>query len=257
MRSDRQGRWWFKLVAGIVKPALYACTRRDWHGMDNIPRTGGVLLVANHVTVADPLTLAHAVYDGGRRLPRYLAKSELFSAPGLGSLLRKAGQIPVYRRTRNAADSLRDAEAALASGGCVIIYPEGTCTRDPDGWPMVSKTGVARLALSAGVPVIPVAHWGAHRILGYKSKRVHLFPPKLIQVSAGPQVDLSAYIEASRADGAPSNETLREVTNLLMNEVKQLLGEIRGETPPATFYDPRPAATDADDDTQRAGASPA
>ena len=255
MRSDRQGRWWFTCVAAIVKPFLYACTRRDWRGMDNIPRSGGVLLVANHVTVADPLTLAHAVYDGARRLPRYLAKAEIFTVPVVGSVLRKAGQIAVYRRTRDAANSLREAEAALAAGGCVIIYPEGTCTRDPDGWPMASKTGVARLALASGVPVVPVAHWGAHRILGYKSKRPHPFPPKVISVLAGPPVDLAAYVEAAGAEGAPSNELLREVTDLLMNKVKDLLGEIRGETPPDTFY--ISGATGADDETPRADASPA
>jgi 1-acyl-sn-glycerol-3-phosphate acyltransferase len=226
-----QHRRWFTLVANIVKPFLLAFTRHDWRGLENVPRQGGVIIVANHVTVVDPFTLAHAFYDGSRRLPRFLAKAELFSTPVVGWLLRKAGQIPVYRRSREAANSLRDAEAAVAAGELVIIYPEGTCTRDPAGWPMASKTGVARLALASDVPVIPVAHWGAHQVLGYKSKRPHLFPRKLVQAAVGAPADLSAF-----RDREPTNEVLREVTNLLMSQVKELLGELRGETPPVGFY---------------------
>jgi len=139
----------------------------------------------------------------------------------------------VHRRTRNAAASLADAEAAVAAGEVVIIFPEGTCTRDPQGWPMASKTGVARLALASDVPVIPVAHWGAHRILRYGSKRPHLFPRKRVQVIAGPAVDLSAYRGVE-----PTNDVLREVTDLLMTRVKELLGELRGEAPPESFYVP-------------------
>jgi 1-acyl-sn-glycerol-3-phosphate acyltransferase len=244
----------------LVKPFLYAFTRRDWRGLDNIPRQGGVILVANHVTIVDPLTLAHAVYDGAHRVPCFLAKSELFKAPVLGGLLRRAGQIPVYRRTRDAANSLRDAEAAVAAGECVIIYPEGTCTRDPDGWPMVARTGVARLVLSGDAPVIPVAHWGTQRMLPYKSKRPKLLPPKLVQAIAGRPVDLSAYKGVEL-----TNDVLREITDLLMRRVADLLGELRGEPAPATFYEYRGTAPAAapepseqpDADAQPAGSSPA
>ena len=228
-----QHRQWFRVLSAVVKPFLYVLTRREWHGLENIPRQGGVIVVANHVTVIDPLTLAHPLYDGARRIPRYLAKSELFTVPVVGWLLRKGGQIPVYRRSRDAANSLREAEAAVAAGELVVIYPEGTCTRDPDGWPMASKTGVARLALACGVPVVPVAHWGAHRILGYHSKRPRLFPPKLVLAIAGPPVDLSKYQGVE-----PTNDVLREVTDLLMTRVKDLLGELRDETPPSGFYVP-------------------
>lgn len=233
MRRPSQHRGWFRLVAAIVKPLLLLFTRHRWRGMENIPQQGGVIIVANHVTVIDPLTLAHAMYDGANRIPCYLAKAEIFNVPVIGSLLRKSGQIPVYRRSREAANSLRDAETAVTTGELVIVYPEGTCTRDPDGWPMVSKTGVARLALATGAPVIPVAHWGAHRILGYHSKRPHLFPRKLVQALAGPPVDLSKF-----AGAEPTNDVLREVTDLLMTHVKNLLGELRGEQPPEAFFVP-------------------
>lgn len=246
MRPGRH-RGWFRLLAFVVKPWLWALTRPEWRGMENVPREGGVIIVANHVTVLDPLTLAHAMYDGARRIPRFLAKVELFKVPVVGAALRKGGQIPVYRRTREAANSLRDAEAAVAAGELVIIYPEGTCTRDPNMWPMASKTGVARLALACDVPVIPVAHWGAHRILAYKSKRPSLFPRKKVLAIAGPPVDLSSYRGRSTEGNGPSNETLREITDLLMTEVKNLLGELRAEAPPSGLFVPagKPAADEA------------
>ena len=232
-----QHRRWFRVCAAVAKPFLWLFTKPVWRGLENIPKQGGVIIVANHVTIADPITLAHAIYDGVRRTPSFLAKSELFTVPIVGGLLRRAGQIPVYRRTRDAVNSLRDAEAAVAAGECVIIYPEGTCTRDPEGWPMLPKTGVARLALSADVPVIPVAHWGTQKILRYGSKRPRLRPRQRVDVLAGEAVDLSRYAGAEL-----TNEVLREVTHLLMTRVTELLGDIRGEEPPATFYEAKPAA---------------
>jgi hypothetical protein len=114
----------------------------------------------------------------------------------------------------------------------VIFYPEATVTRDPDLWPMVAKTGVARLALATGAPVIPVAQWGAQRILPYGSHRPHLFPRTTVQVLAGPPVDLSAF------DGQPlSPKVLRDATDLIMKDITGQLARIRGETAPAKLYD--------------------
>ena len=197
MRSGEHLRW-FRVCAVLAKPFLWTMTKPRWRGLENIPRQGGVLIVANHVTILDPVTLSHAIYDGVRRTPSFLAKSELFKAPVIGTLLRNAGQIPVYRRTRDAANSLRDAEAALVAGECVIIYPEGTCTRDPDGWPMLAKTGVARLVLDCDVPVIPMAHWGTQAILRYGSKRPHPFPRKRVDALAG-EPTRSLPLQGSRA----------------------------------------------------------
>nr|BFE82967.1 hypothetical protein GCM10020093_055680 [Planobispora longispora] len=108
-----------------------------------------------------------------------------------------------------------------------MFYPEGTCTRDPDFWPMEGKTGVARLALQTGVPVIPVAHWGAQEILPYGEKRPRLLPRKTFRVLVGPPVDLSKY------DGLPLQaDVLREATADIMAAITALLAELREEKPP-------------------------
>jgi len=115
----------------------------------------------------------------------------------------------------------------------VIVYPEGTATRDPDLWPMVGKTGAARLALTTGAPVIPIAHWGAQDILPYGSKKLRLFPRKTVRMAAGPPVDLSAY-RGQRL----SASTLRAATADIMADITALLATIRQGTPPAVPWDP-------------------
>src|SRR5947209_15550704 len=89
-----------------------------------------------------------------------MIKSVVFEVKFIGPLMTKVGQLPVYRGRGDAGRVLKQAEQALRAGACVIVYPEGTASRDPDLWPMVGKTGAARLALTTGAPVIPVATWG-------------------------------------------------------------------------------------------------
>ena len=85
--------------------------------------------------------------------------------PVVGWVVRNSGQIPVFRESRDAAEAFRGAVAAIEAGECVAVYAEGTITRDPDMWPMVGKTGAARVALATGCPVIPVAQWGPEQLL--------------------------------------------------------------------------------------------
>jgi 1-acyl-sn-glycerol-3-phosphate acyltransferase len=151
----------------------------------------------------------------------------------IGALLYKVGQLPVFRGRGDAGLVLKQAEQALAAGACVIVYPEGTASRDPDLWPMVGKTGAARLALTTGAPVIPVAQWGAQDVLPYGTKKVHLFPRKTVRMAAGPPVDLSAY-EGQRLGAS----TLRAATADIMADITALLAKIRQETPPAVPWDP-------------------
>ena len=227
---------WRTIVVGILRPLLFTLLGRDWKGQDNIPREGGVIIAPNHLSESDPLVLAHFVYTAGR-FPVYLAKDSVFKSKVLGHILRRTGQIPVYRDRADAGLALRDAEKGARSGECLIFYPEGTCTRDPELWPMTGKTGAARVALATGVPVVPVAHWGAHELWRYGTKKIRPFPRKTMHVIAGPPVDLSAY------EGKPLDaETLTAATADIMRAIAGLLGELRGETPPDKLYDRREAA---------------
>src|SRR6476661_6456660 len=186
---------------------LLATTKRTWDGGENIPATGGCIVVFNHISHVDPLTAAHIVYDHGR-LPRYLAKSGLFKNKALGFFLRDARQIPVERLRRNAAGAFDAAVAAIRQGECVVVYPEGTLTRDPDGWPMTGKSGAARIALATGCPVIPVGQWGAQELLAPYAKRPDLFPRKLITMKVGDPVDLADLV-GDQSSAAVSQATAR------------------------------------------------
>ncbi|MBA2774075.1 MAG: 1-acyl-sn-glycerol-3-phosphate acyltransferase [Nocardioidaceae bacterium] len=207
-------------------------TKRDWSGGEHLPRTGGCVIAVNHVSEFDPIPFAHFVYDHGR-LPRFLGKAEVFKVPVVGAILTNAGQIPVYRKTTDAAEAFRAAVAAIEQGECVVVYVEGTITREPGLWPMVGKTGAARIALSTGCPVIPAAQWGPQDVLAPYGRKPRLFPRKLMHMRAGPPVDLAAY--QSRPLTA---ETLRGATNAIVDDITGLLEEIRGEQAPGTRFDP-------------------
>lgn len=109
--------------------------------------------------------------------------------------MRGTGQIPVYRESTDALSAFRAAIDAVERGECVAFYPEGTLTRDPDGWPMTAKTGAARVALQTKCPVIPVAQWGCNELLPPYAKKPSVLPRKTHQVLAGPPVDLSRFYD--------------------------------------------------------------
>lgn len=228
--------FWYGFAACILKPLTWAFMKKDWRGLEHVPREGGVILAVNHISHADPIAVADYVVYGAGRIARFLAKSTLFKRPPLVShVMRGAGQIPVHRHTADASLALRDAVAALQNGECVAIYPEGTVSRDPDKWPMLAKTGVARLALLSGVPVVPVAQWGAEKILdSYRTKGLHLLPRHTMHIVAGPPVDLSKY-----AGKELTADVLRSATDDIMRAVTALLEGLRGERGPDTFFDAR------------------
>ncbi|HWA68097.1 MAG TPA: lysophospholipid acyltransferase family protein [Mycobacteriales bacterium] len=233
MRYGRLG-FWYRLVVVVVSPFLRLTTTRDWRGAERVPKSGGVILAANHVSYIDPFALGLYVLEAGRT-PKFLAKSSLFEHPLTRRIFIGANQIPVYRGTADAANALSAAIDAVNAGECLLIYPEGSATRDPDCWPMKARTGVARLALETGAPVIPIAQWGPQKLWRYKAKLPNLAPPrKRMQLLAGEPVDLSAY------RGRPVDaELLREVTELVMAKITELLVELRGGTPPAQTFDPK------------------
>jgi len=217
-------------------PALIkAIMKRDWQGYQHFPRQGGMIVAANHLSYADWPAMALFSYEAGR-YPVFWIKSSAFNVKGIGALLRGCGQLPVNRGEADAARVIKISEEALAAGDCVIIYPEGTATRDPEQWPMLAKTGVARLALSTGAPVVPVAQWGAQDILPYGTTRPHLVPRRMVRMLAGPPVDLREF------EGKPlTRDVLRGATDAIMADITALLAELRGGQPPATPYDPAAA----------------
>lgn len=218
------------MVARILRPLLFAMTRQHWSGVEHLPRDRGFLVAANHVTMVDPVTTAHYLYDNGFA-GRVLAKESLFRVPVFGAVLRSSGMVPVHRGTARAADSLRGAVSAVEAGECVVVFPEGTLTREPDMWPMAGKTGVARVALATRAPVVPVAQWGTHRLLARYGKLLKPVPRKPVWVVAGPPVDLSDLYDRP-LDAA----TLREATDRVMDAITGLLEEIRGERAPQERY---------------------
>jgi 1-acyl-sn-glycerol-3-phosphate acyltransferase len=225
--------FWYRLIVVLAKPVLRLFVTREWRGEENLPAEGGVIIAANHVSEIDPFAVGEFLLDHGRP-PRFLAKAELFRKAPVKWVLNGAEQIPVTRNSVDAALALEPAMDALRRGECVLIYPEGSATRDPELWPMKARTGIARLALLSGAPVIPIAQWGPEQVLPYKARRPKLFPRRKFQVAAGPPVDLSAF-----AGKPPTAELLRATTDTIMWRVTKQLAELRGETPPDRFFDMR------------------
>lgn len=234
VRKLQQKRGWaFRVGVAIIKPTLLTITSRTWIDGDKIPDTGGCLVVVNHISHLDPLFSAHFVYDHGR-LPRYLAKSGLFKNKALAHFLTSAGQIPVERLSRSAVGAYDAAVAAVRAGECVVVYPEGTLSRDPELWPMTGKSGAARIALETGCPVIPVGQWGAQDVLPPYSKKPKLFPRQHVTMKAGDPVDLSDLVAEARTP-----EVVAEATNRIMDAITALMAELRDEVPPEARFDAR------------------
>lgn len=223
--------FWIRLCVMILYPLDGLLFRIRWKHIERIPApsAGGVIIAINHVSIIDTVLMARFVWQAGR-VPRFLVKSGMFDMPVIGSVMRGAQQIPVYRGTSDAAESLRDAATALDRGEAVVFYPEGTITKDPEQWPMQGKTGVARLVLlRPDVPVVPVGQWGAQQ-------RKHLpwwrkLGRRPVAASAGLPIDLSRY-----RDKEPTTEILREITDVIMEAVREQVAELRGEPAPQSFF---------------------
>jgi 1-acyl-sn-glycerol-3-phosphate acyltransferase len=225
----------FSFIALIVRPLMVLLCKRDWRGQENMPKEGGVVVVLNHCSYFDPLSIGHYLVAGTHRTPRFLAKAGVFKQPTLGRLFKAAGQIPVYRESRDAALAFRDAVAAVERGEVIVVYPEGTRTQDPDLWPMEGKTGAARIALRTGAPVLPIGQWGAQDVWGPHMKKPKFFPRKTLRITAGEPMDLKALFGP-----AATKDALEQSTELIMDRITELVAGIRGEQPPAVRYVPKP-----------------
>ena len=124
---------------------------------------------------------------------------------------------------------------AVHEGECVVVYPEGTLTRDPDLWPMTGKSGAARIALATGVPVIPVGHWGAQDVLPPYAKQAAPLPAQARRDEGrGPRADSTTCAARQQTP-----EVVTETTERIMSAITDIVAELRGEQPPAERFDPR------------------
>jgi len=224
--------WPFKVFAKPVIGLLNIWLKRDWHGGENIPKNGPVLIVSNHISYLDALVLAHFLYKNGRAA-RFLGKESLFRAPIIGRIISEAGQVPVHRESDGASDAIESAVKLLELGHCVGVYPEGTLTRDENLWPMVAKTGAARIAIKSGAPVIPVAQWGDQNFIPRYSKKIGWYKRHKVSMVAGKPIDLSKW-----HDKADDPAAMKEATAHIMREITKLLEGIRRESAPTTIFDP-------------------
>ncbi|MDQ2751173.1 MAG: lysophospholipid acyltransferase family protein [Pseudonocardiales bacterium] len=225
--------FWIRLCVVVLFPVDSLLFRIRWQRLERMPppSEGGVIIALNHVSHIDTVLMARLVWSSGR-VPRFMIKAGVFAKPVLGQIMRGAGQIPVHRGTTDAASSLDDAVTALERGEAVVIYPEGTITKDPAQWPMEAKTGIARLVLLCpDTPVVPVGQWGAQPTKGLHPLR--LFRRPLVQASVGETVDLSKFRGAQ-----PDAATLREITDTVMSAVRVEVAALRGESAPEEFFKP-------------------
>ena len=229
-----KGNAWLTFCQIVMYPLSVLLGRKRIAGTKNIQIEGGYLLVANHVSHLDPLYDSVAVRQSGR-IPRFLAKASLWKVPVLGQALAHSEQIPVERGGAGAGQaSLELANETLRKGKVVLIYPEGTVTRDPGHWPMKPRPGAGALALSGDFPVIPVAHWGTNLVYDsyVEGRKFHPFPRKDIHIVFGEPIDLTEL--RSRPVDARS---IRDASLLIMTKVRDMVAEIRDETPPVEFFD--------------------
>ena len=228
--------WQFVLVAAILAPIIRLLFWVKTTGLENLPKSGGYILVANHMSYLDPLAFAYSVYIHMKRTPHYLAKEALFRIPIIGKILPKVGQIPVYRSGRSNQEPLQAAKEFLKAGQVMVVFPEGTLTRDPNLWPMRGKGGAIRLAIEMGLPIVPAGHWGVGEVLGAYTKKFRPNPFHKVEVRIGKPMSF----EALAKDGV-TNEEMAIATNTVMVEVARIVGELRGETPPSILWDPAKA----------------
>jgi len=198
----------------LLSPIFFVLWRIQVEGRENVPTSGPVILAPNHVTFLDSMFLPLVL----RRRVTFVAKAEYFDSWKTAWFFRAAGQIPMRREGGSASErALAAARDVLVAGKVLGIYPEGT--RSPDGRLYRGHTGVARLALGCGAPVIPVGLVGTARVQRPGSNLPRPF--KKVTVRFGPPLDLGRQ----RGDAAADPLAQRLVTDELMFEIRSLSGQ--------------------------------
>jgi 1-acyl-sn-glycerol-3-phosphate acyltransferase len=218
----------YDVVHRVVPPLLRAVWRPDVQGLENVPRTGGVILASNHLSFVDSVVIPSVA----PRTVVFLAKSDYFNGTGVSGAIQRAwfealGMLPVDRDdTKSALESLDVALEVLRRGEAFGIYPEGTRSRD--GRLYRGRTGAAHLALTAGVPIVPVGLRGTERIQPIGSNIPRLVK---VHVTFGEPID-----PRGRFDGVPLGKARRQLTDEVMAAIQALTGQEE-----AGVYNERPA----------------
>jgi 1-acyl-sn-glycerol-3-phosphate acyltransferase len=203
------------VLKSLLSPIFRLLWRVDVEGREHIPRTGAAIVAPNHVSFCDSLFVPLVI----RRRVTFVAKAEYFDSWKTAWFFRAAGQIPMRRDGGSASErALATAREVLTDGGILGIYPEGT--RSPDGRLYRGHTGVARLALGCGVPVIPVGIVGTTEVQPRGSNLMRPF--RRVTIRFGPPLDLSRFEGASSTDPL----ALRAVTDELMFEIRRLSDQV-------------------------------
>jgi 1-acyl-sn-glycerol-3-phosphate acyltransferase len=214
---------WFTFAEAVLRPPAAFWFNWRFEGLENIPAEGPLLVACNHVSYLDPIAHALLMLKAHRR-PRFLAKSGLYKNWFTRTVLTGAGQIRVDRGS-GSHGPVDAAVAGLKCGEAVMIYPEATITTNADFTPMTGKTGIARIALRADVPVLPIATWGGQYV--WQRDGAHnLSFGRPIWLRAGTPLDFSEF-ERRQEDPA----ALRTVTDAVMDELTRLVNELRSAYP--------------------------
>ena len=233
MLSERGRPSIFWIFATIAMPFVGIMVRYRFHNREKMPPNGAVIIAPNHFTNIDPVVVGVGVWYL-KRAPRFMAKASILRIPVLGWLLRLSGQIPVERGgSTKSAQSLKAARELVSKGRALIVYPEGSLTRDPNLWPMRGKSGAVRLALELNIPIVPIAHWGTQEVMARYSKKINVFPRHDVHISVGDPVDLSEF------RGKPlEGKLLTAATTKVMDAITELLEDLRSERAPEQRWDP-------------------
>jgi 1-acyl-sn-glycerol-3-phosphate acyltransferase len=200
------------VVKGALTPVLGVCFRVKVEGRENVPKRGPVILASNHRSFLDSIFIPLVL----RRRVTFVAKAEYFDDPKTAWFFRGVGQIPIRREGGSASErALASASDVLTAGGVFGIYPEGTRTRD--GFLHRGHTGVARLSLRTGTPIVPVGLIGTDEVQPVDRRMPRLF--RRVTVRFGEPLDPSRY-----ADTDAEHLALRELTDEVMYEIGQLSG---------------------------------
>lgn len=213
----------FRVGFFCLSPVARWFTRSKYLGLENLPKDEGFIICANHVSFVDPVLVGYMLWKSGFP-PHFFAKASLFKVPILGFLMYKADQILVKRDGFRGLDALKKANSLLENKSVVVIYPEGTLTKDVNLWPAEFKTGAIRLALDSGKKIVPLAHWGSQNVFSKKNKVLSFFSKKDFVVSVGEPLDFSHLYNDSL-----HKENFLDISSALRTEIIKLLEDIRGE----------------------------